>query len=45
LNLYQNAPVNRYDDLMDTFVLFGDPALRFVAVPQAGEIFLPMLNR
>jgi hypothetical protein len=45
LNLYQNAPVNRYDDLMDTFVLFGDPALRFVSVPQAGEIFLPMLNR
>ncbi len=28
LYLKQNAPTQKYDDLIDTFVLFGDPALQ-----------------
>ena len=36
----ENAPPHKYDDLMDTFVLLGDPALRVAAsaIPTAVEM-------
>ena len=36
----ENAPPGKYDDLMDTFVLLGDPALRVAAsaIPTAVEM-------
>ncbi|MGB5051272.1 MAG: C25 family cysteine peptidase [Caldilineaceae bacterium] len=48
--LYANAPKNRYDDLLDTFTLLGDPALKLrtldsVAEPRQFDLFLPTVVR
>ncbi len=45
LYLYENASAGRHDDLMDTFMLFGDPALRIVGMDSDSTIFLPLLTR
>ena len=47
LYLMSNAPTNKYDDLVDTFMLFGDPALR---ISRPGDtpthaVFLPLLHK
>ncbi len=40
LYLHNSAPANKYDDLIDTFLLFGDPALQIqtFVVPTAVEM-------
>jgi hypothetical protein len=43
LYLHENSLAGRYDDLLDTFMLFGDPALRMVGVDSESKIFLPLL--
>lgn len=48
--LYANAPAGKYDDLLDTFLLLGDPALKLrtldsVAQPRTYGIFLPTVIR
>lgn len=48
--LYANAPANKYDDLLDTFTLLGDPALRLrtldsKAEPRNYNVFLPAVQR
>lgn len=45
LYLLQQAPANKYDDLLDTFVLFGDPALRIAGGNQGQLLFLPVVQR
>ena len=45
LYLHQISSAGRYDDLMETFMLFGDPALRIVGVESGSTIFLPLLVR
>lgn len=45
LFLHENSSAGRYDDLLDTFMLFGDPALRMVGVDSGSTIFLPLLVR
>jgi len=50
LYLYANAPAGKYDDLLDTFLLLGDPALKLrtlgsVAQPRTYGIFLPTVIR
>ena len=44
--LIDNAPPGKYLDLIDTFLLMGDPALH-VPLPPAGstDLFLPLLHR
>ncbi len=46
MRLVTNGPSTRYDDLLDTFVLFGDPALRINYTPDddTQEIFLPLVS-
>jgi hypothetical protein len=46
MRLVTNGPSTRYDDLLDTFVLFGDPALRINYTPDDGvrRVFLPVVN-
>lgn len=48
--LYANAPSNKYDDLLDTFTLLGDPALKLRTLDSVPEernfgIFLPAVIR
>lgn len=48
--LYANAPANKYDDLLDTFTLLGDPALKLrtldsVAEARNFDLFLPAVIR
>jgi len=46
LYLLAHAPAGRYDDLLDTFLLFGDPALRVrLAEPEKKVMFVPLLMR
>lgn len=50
LYLKQNAPPHKYDDLLDTFVLLGDPALqvRVLNSPSSGtrfQVYLPALAK
>lgn len=44
LYLLANAPPGKYDDLLDTFVLFGDPALRIRGVSNS-NVYLPFVAR
>jgi hypothetical protein len=47
LYLMSNAPTSKYDDLVDTFLIFGDPALR-ISRPgdgPAASVYLPLLHR
>jgi hypothetical protein len=44
LNLHNNGP-SYYQDLQDTFMLLGDPALRLIVTPHDDVIFLPILRR
>lgn len=44
LYLFANTPAGKYDDLVDTFVLLGDPALRMKGVG-VHQQFLPLLMR
>jgi hypothetical protein len=44
LYLLANAPSGKYDDLLDTFVLFGDPALRIRGVSNS-NVYLPFVAR
>jgi hypothetical protein len=46
LYLLANAPTGQYDDLIDTYLLLGDPALHVpLAEPQEKKLFLPLLMR
>lgn len=46
LYLLANAPSGKYDDLLDTYVLFGDPALHVdAAVESRYHSYLPLLVR
>ena len=46
LYLIANAPPNKYRDLIDTFLLLGDPALRVpLQAPKPKPLFLPLLLR
>jgi len=49
--LYANAPAGKYDDLLDTFLLLGDPALKLRTLdstpqpPRQYGLFLPSITR
>lgn len=48
--LYANAPSGKYDDLLDTFLLLGDPALKLRTLDSVPEerrygLFLPGVTR
>ncbi|MCL4834651.1 MAG: hypothetical protein KJZ86_19590 [Caldilineaceae bacterium] len=48
--LYANSPANKYDDLLDTFLLLGDPAMKLrtldsVAETRQFDLFLPAVER
>ncbi|MCI0396968.1 MAG: C25 family cysteine peptidase [Chloroflexi bacterium] len=45
LNLFNNAPPGIYDDLQDTFILLGDPAMKLHIPEQVLETFLPAINK
>ncbi|MDH7486773.1 MAG: C25 family cysteine peptidase [Anaerolineae bacterium] len=46
LYLLANSPAGKYDDLVETYTLLGDPALRvYRAGPEGAMIFLPLLTR
>lgn len=50
LHLVENAPANLYRDLLDTYLLFGDPALRVRTLDsdpaqQTQQIFLPAVQK
>ena len=49
IHLLANAPSGKYDDLLDTFVLFGDPALRVRKIgskplKSSTEVYLPLVT-
>ena len=46
LYLLANSPAGKYDDLVETYTLLGDPALRvYQAEPEGAMIFLPLLRK
>jgi hypothetical protein len=50
IHLAENAPANLYRDLLDTYLLFGDPALRVRTLEsepaqQTMQLFLPSVQR
>jgi hypothetical protein len=44
LYLHNNGPAY-YQDLQDTFILLGDPALRLIITPHSEQVFLPYIDR
>lgn len=45
LHLLENAPSGKYRDLLDTFVLLGDPAQRINLPSEETNLFLPIVLR
>lgn len=45
LYLLEQASLNKYADLLDTYVLLGDPALRIGGGQQGRTLFLPVVRR
>ena len=48
--LYSESPAGKYDDLLDTFLLLGDPALKLRTLDSVPEerkfgLFLPAITR